>query len=84
VLGVLLRCIAYLFQVCILYNIILSDFLDGGWLILSSVVVTYRGGGGSWFGWLDLLHLIHSQPGTAGNTALSLIYTLYRSPLLTH
>jgi hypothetical protein len=39
---------------------------------------------GFWIGWLDLLHLIHSQLGTTGNTALSLYYTLCSSPLHTH
>jgi hypothetical protein len=33
---------------------------------------------------LGLLHLIHSQLGTRGNTALLLIYTLYTSPFHTH
>jgi hypothetical protein len=33
-----------------------------------------------WIYW----HLIHSQLGTTANTALSLIYTLYSSPLHTH
>jgi hypothetical protein len=37
-----------------------------------------------WIEWLDLLHLIHSQIGTTGNTALSLIHTLPSSPLHTH
>jgi hypothetical protein len=39
---------------------------------------------GFWVGWLDLLHLIHSQLGNTGNTALSLFYTLCSSPLHTH
>jgi hypothetical protein len=29
-------------------------------------------------------HIIYSQLGTTGNTVLSLIYTLYSSPLHTH
>jgi hypothetical protein len=33
---------------------------------------------------IGFIHLIHSQIGTAGNTALSVIYTLYSSPFYTH
>jgi hypothetical protein len=47
--------------------------------ILPRVGVTYKTRLG-----FDSLHLIHSQLGTTGNTALSLIYTLYSSPLHTH
>jgi hypothetical protein len=41
--------------------------------ILSRVGVTYNTE--FWIGRLDLLHLIHSQLGTTGNIALSLLYT---------
>jgi hypothetical protein len=45
-------------------------------IILSRVLVTR-------VIWLDLLHLIHSQLGTRGNTELSPFYTLCSSPLHT-
>jgi hypothetical protein len=48
-------------------------------LRVGGLCLTYKTGFG-----LDLLHLIQSQLGTIGNTALSLIYTLYSSPLHTH
>jgi hypothetical protein len=50
--------------------------------ILSLVWVTYKTG----FGLDDWIyyHLIHLQLGTTGNTALSLIYTHYSSPLHSH
>jgi hypothetical protein len=51
-------------------------------IILSRVGVTYETG----FGlddWIYCILYIHTF-GTAGNTALSLIYTLYSSPLHTH
>jgi hypothetical protein len=50
-----------------------------GSYLVSRVGVTYKTGFG-----LDLLQLMHSQLGTTGNRALSLIYTLYSSPLHTH
>jgi hypothetical protein len=58
----------------------------GIWQWLIHYTVTCRGDLKKrvWIGWLDLLHLIHSQLGTIGNIALSLIYTLCSSPLHTH
>jgi hypothetical protein len=50
--------------------------------LLSRVLVTIDV---FWIGWLDLLHLIHSHnSGLQVNTALSLLYTHYSSPLHTH
>jgi hypothetical protein len=44
--------------------------------------VTYKTG--FWIGCVDLMHLIYSQFETTSNTALSLFYTHYSSPLHTH
>jgi hypothetical protein len=44
--------------------------------ILTRIRGSVTNNNGFWIGWLDLLHLIYSQLGTTGNTALSLFYTM--------